>query len=152
MGGDQQPSEPEGSVGAPASAHPDLFAFEAEQGLRRRMPGLSASTVITRAQKLWLLSAVIAGVALALVSPGIAFAVLVALSSISFVVGTGFRGVLSFIGGREHQVMPELADDDLPVYTVLVPLYREANVVVPLARALMQLAYPDILAQTPQAI
>jgi glycosyltransferase XagB len=39
-------------------------------------------------------------------------------------------------------VAPLLADDDLPVYTVLVPLFRETSVVAKLMAALSQLSYP----------
>jgi hypothetical protein len=41
------------------------------------------------------------------------------------------------------------ADADLPVYTVLVPLFREAEVLPILADALKRLDYPGITAQTP---
>ena len=41
------------------------------------------------------------------------------------------------------------ADRDLPVYTVLVPLYREAHVLPGLVAALRQLDYPGFMAQTP---
>lgn len=37
---------------------------------------------------------------------------------------------------------PPLSDEDLPSYSVLVPLYREADVVQDLARALLALDYP----------
>ncbi|MCJ2101110.1 glycosyltransferase family 2 protein [Methylobacterium sp. E-046] len=42
----------------------------------------------------------------------------------------------------EDGTVPPLADADLPVYTVLVPLHREAAVVPPLIRALAALDYP----------
>lgn len=123
-------------MGANDPVCPDLFSHEAEHGLRRRMPGLSASTVITRAQKIVLSAVVAAAVGIATYQPEIAFLVLVALSSVSFLLGTGFRGFLALRGGETHapQHAVAIADQALPVYTILVPLYR------------------DILAQTPQAI
>ncbi|MGC1863516.1 MAG: hypothetical protein WA733_20950, partial [Methylocystis sp.] len=50
----------------------------------------------------------------------------------------------------EAQAAP-LADARLPVYTLIVPLYREARVALQLARAIDRLDYPGIMAQTPQA-
>ena len=35
-----------------------------------------------------------------------------------------------------------IPDAELPVYTLLVPLYREANMLSPLTRALSRLDYP----------
>lgn len=37
---------------------------------------------------------------------------------------------------------PDIPDQDLPIYTILVPLYREANVLSALVRALKDLDYP----------
>ena len=42
-------------------------------------------------------------------------------------------------------------DRELPVYTIICALYREANVVHDLVAALRSLDYPGIMAQTPQA-
>ena len=44
---------------------------------------------------------------------------------------------------------PALADDELPNYTVVVALYREAGVAADLVRGLDALDYPGIMAQTP---
>ncbi len=41
-----------------------------------------------------------------------------------------------------HPREPDIPDQDLPVYTILVPLYREANVLPALVRALKELDYP----------
>jgi hypothetical protein len=42
-------------------------------------------------------------------------------------------------------------DRELPTYTVIVALYREAAAVKGLVAALRRLNYPGIMAQTPQA-
>ncbi len=44
------------------------------------------------------------------------------------------------------------ADAQLPIYTLVIALYKEAAVVRQLARAIDRLDYPGIMAQTPQAI
>ena len=47
---------------------------------------------------------------------------------------------------------PAYRDDrELPIYTVICPLYREAAVVEQLVGAIRALDYPGIMAQTPQA-
>jgi len=127
---------------APVHMDRDLFVHEAEQGLRRRMPELSASKVITCAQHVALLVLAAALVVFAFLWPRIAFATLIAMSSLHFFLSTTFRGVLSLIGGSEPKARSPGPDDQLPIYTVLVPLYREARVIPSLAQALRSLAYP----------
>lgn len=125
-----------------APAERDLFACEAEQGLRRRMPGLSASTVITNAQLICLLTALFVSIVFAICWPQAALAALIAMSSLHFLLSTLFRGVLSLIAPRDNRTPADHADERLPIYTILVPLYREAHVVPSLAQALRGLAYP----------
>ncbi|MGE0280080.1 MAG: hypothetical protein AB7P20_05635 [Rhizobiaceae bacterium] len=45
-----------------------------------------------------------------------------------------------------------IPDRELPVYTILVALYREASSVNDLVTAIRRLDYPGIMAQTPQAV
>jgi glycosyltransferase XagB len=40
------------------------------------------------------------------------------------------------------RAQPRIPDAELPVYTILVPLYREANMLASLVRALARLDYP----------
>jgi hypothetical protein len=40
----------------------------------------------------------------------------------------------------------------LPVYTILVPLYREVSSLDGLIASLRRLDYPGLMAQTPQAV
>ncbi|WP_409567653.1 glycosyltransferase family 2 protein [Methylobacterium sp. J-030] len=71
------------------------------------------------------------------------FARMVALSAQSlFLAMTVFRLAAVAIKAPVTVEAPPLADTALPVYTVLVPLYREAAVVPALLRALAALDYP----------
>jgi hypothetical protein len=45
-----------------------------------------------------------------------------------------------------------LSDRELPVYTVIVALYRETESVSALVASLRKLDYPGLMAQAPQAI
>ena len=45
-------------------------------------------------------------------------------------------------GGGDRSAQARIPDAELPIYTLLVPLYREANMLRPLTRALSRLDYP----------
>ena len=45
-------------------------------------------------------------------------------------------------GGGDRSAQARIPDAELPVYTLLVPLYREANMLGGLTRALSRLDYP----------
>lgn len=54
--------------------------------------------------------------------------------------------------GQGPRRVTRSGDHNLPIYTIICPLYREANVVNDLIGAIRSLDYPGMLAQTPQAI
>ncbi|MEZ5774733.1 MAG: glycosyltransferase [Hyphomicrobiaceae bacterium] len=58
------------------------------------------------------------------------------------VVALRLAALVASIARRRPPLPPPLADHDLPHYTLLVPLYREARVVADLARALRLIDYP----------
>jgi cellulose synthase/poly-beta-1,6-N-acetylglucosamine synthase-like glycosyltransferase len=120
------------------------IAVDAVHSLARVHPSLSARTVLTPAQGLFLSTIAIATVASCALWPLAALSTLLGLTTVGFVTGALFRALLAWIGGVPRVDAPSLADDDdtLPVYTILVPLYREANVVPELVRSLIQLDYP----------
>lgn len=121
----------------------------ASLGLWGRAPAHSARVVLVPWQRVALAVAVVA-VALAAVAD--LRAVVVTLSvvvGLSFLVGTGFKFWASLRGARmEHvtrtdaAVLAALPDHDLPRYTVLVPVYKEANIVANLIGNLGALDYP----------
>ena len=117
------------------------LADDAANGLARAMPELSAHVVITRAQVVSFLLLCGAAAAFAGFAPHAAWRVLVSTLSLVFVAGTLFRASLATIRARPCREAPA-RDDALPIYTILVPLYREANVLPRLARALLLLDYP----------
>jgi cellulose synthase/poly-beta-1,6-N-acetylglucosamine synthase-like glycosyltransferase len=85
----------------------------------------------------------------ALLAPRALAIVFVALSTASFLAITVFKARLvrqSYLlhrAGRLAESASALPDYRLPTYTVLVPLYREANVVAPLVSHLSRLDYPS---------
>jgi len=113
-------------------------------------PEMSARTVFTTPQMIAayaLFSAVLAGLAFApfgtLIGLNVAFGI--------FYLGNFiFKGVMVSIGGGRSAAADEtiaiearaLREDDLPVFTVLVPMFREAAMLPRLAQALRDLDYP----------
>ena len=125
------------------------IAAAATYGLYYRCPEESAHTVFTRGQFLafaLLLLGTLAGLALA---PRPTLIALNACVNVLFLAGILFKFVVSLVGARhERQVwiadeeVQRLRDEDLPRYTVLVPVYREAEVVGTLIHNLARLDYP----------
>jgi len=122
----------------------DVFQHRAVEGLVESEPQFSASTVITRRQCVAL--AVSLGVVFLLLfaAPQISSVVLAEICGVLFIANAAFRAVLLWIGAEEPPPAPRVQGEDasLPIYSILVPLYREANVMPALMRALRSLDYP----------
>ncbi len=127
---------------------PEDALDEATHGLRRRRPGASAAAPMW----LWQRLALVTGIGLlaggAAVAPRETIALLLALLAFPFVLVTVLRALavlqLAF-PGRAREAFHEttrLPDEMLPIYSVLVPLYDEAEVVGDLVAALAALDYP----------
>ncbi len=122
--------------------HGATLLNEAVFGLARRFPDLSAQTVITRPQMVFLaLFAGLGMVALAL-APVPAFRVMAALLSLAFAAAGIFRAMLAILATLRPAPLKLAGARSLPTYTILVPLYREAAVLPQLVRSLGELDYP----------
>ncbi|WP_369133766.1 glycosyltransferase [Modestobacter sp. I12A-02662] len=125
------------------------LVHDAVQSLAERRPDESASTVFVRKQVVLaglLLAALIAGIVLDLPTT---LVVLTATVNLAVALAVGTKAVISTVGTAwetVEQVTDEevaaLDDHDLPVYTILVPVYREAGIVGLLMRNLADLDYP----------
>ncbi|MGH9099395.1 MAG: glycosyltransferase, partial [Acidimicrobiales bacterium] len=122
---------------------------EACHGLWRRDAPHSARAVLTRAQLfLGVLFVLGLACALALALPE-TLAACAAVLAVGFLVCVLFKFVVCLVGAY-HENVVEVSDEDvcalsdaeLPVYTVLVPCYREANVLPQLMENLSALDYP----------
>jgi len=122
----------------------EVFQHRAVEGLAESEPQFSASTVITRGQSVAL--AVSLGVVFVLLfaAPQISSMALAGICGVLFMANAVFRAVLLWIGAEEPPPAPTFQSEDasLPIYSILVPLYREANVMPALMRALQALDYP----------
>lgn len=108
-------------------------------------PG-SARVVATRGQLV--VMAVVAGgtVGVTVWRPLAALTALFALGTLGYLATLAYKVVLvtRSYGRDSHGALPRrlLSDAELPRYSILVPLYREANVVAGLVEALRALDYP----------
>jgi cellulose synthase/poly-beta-1,6-N-acetylglucosamine synthase-like glycosyltransferase len=125
---------------------PDLRLVEAVDGLRGRRPEQSAALGPWPWQVNTLAILVLALVAGLLLSPATAFLAILAILAVPFLCVVLLRTIalwqLRFPLPARPPSRPT-NDDELPVYTVLVPLYREAGVVEGLLSALRRLDYPQ---------
>ncbi len=132
-----------------ASLFREWDSFFAREALFSWKPEHSAKLTVTRPQKLVLwggLATLVAAFALAPLPTAVTLmAVFTSLYTLTFL----FKFLLTFVGASrkvDMEISPAaiaaLSDADLPVYTVLVPMYKEARVLPLLTRALKGLDYP----------
>jgi cellulose synthase/poly-beta-1,6-N-acetylglucosamine synthase-like glycosyltransferase len=132
------------------SAFADTLSERAVHGLAARDPGMSARQVFSLPQVViayGLLTAGLAGLAVAPIATLIALNVMM---SVFYLGNFLLKGVLVSVGGGRSLeaddaiaiAARELTDEELPVYTVLVPMYREHRMLPMLAQALRDLDYP----------
>jgi cellulose synthase/poly-beta-1,6-N-acetylglucosamine synthase-like glycosyltransferase len=127
----------------------DELSLAARDALYNREPELSAKTTASSGQKNMLLTLLILLLLGMTLSARMTLVVLSALISFLYVALFLFRFVLTLIGsGRrvDLSVSPAaiaaLQDDDLPVFTVLVPMYRESEVLPILVASIRRMDYP----------
>jgi glycosyltransferase XagB len=128
----------------------EVQTHRAVYDLAERDPEMSAQTTFTPIQMLVgyaLVTAVAAGLALAPVGTLITITAVMALFYLGNFI---FKGILVWVGGHNAGLSNRLIeadaallrDEDLPVYTILVPMFREPEVLPILAHALRQVDYP----------
>ncbi|WP_066555291.1 glycosyltransferase [Croceicoccus bisphenolivorans] len=118
--------------------------------LDERDPQMSARTVFTPWQLFAMWIAASACAAGAVVAPIATLIALNALMSVFYLGNFVFKGVAIWAGGVDLAAQRReidaaiglLHDEDLPIYTVLVPMFREPDVLPILAAALRRLDYP----------
>jgi cellulose synthase/poly-beta-1,6-N-acetylglucosamine synthase-like glycosyltransferase len=131
------------------TAYRETVVEQATLGLWRRERLQSARQVLLTGQRV-LLGVTLAGLAAGLVlAPHVTIVAATALMSLAFFAAVLFKFVVCMVGARqENRVQVEDADvaaldpRELPAYTVLVPVYKEANVVADLIANLGALDYP----------
>ncbi len=114
-----------------------------------RRPDESASKVLSVAQKRFFIGALIFCIAAAIWNPVAFFIVLNALATLFYFSFSGHRFYLIYkaLGSSlevpvSQEEIDALDDRDLPIYTILIPLYHEAEIVDRLVHGVDRLDYP----------
>jgi hypothetical protein len=117
---------------------------EAVNGLRKRDPQFSAAETITSGQRKVFIAILLVIAVSMFVSPRLGALWLTGLVAAGYLANALFRAWLFWVGAEEQpaQRAEALGSEDLPIYTVLVPLYHEANILSELSAALRRLHYP----------
>ena len=125
------------------------YAAQAADGLYRMDPVLSARYVLSASQKVIGIVLLLLVIGCAVVWPLITLMSLIGLASIIFLASTLFKFFIALRGSRydlvAHVRAEEIAaldDREMPMYTVLVPVFREARIVGRLVENLGRLDYP----------
>ncbi len=145
-------------IDAVSHAAGGAIAQHAAESLAEARPHLSARYGITRFQVAGLVAAAVVMVAFAIWQPLVGLAVLVAGLNLIFDISIATKVILCLVGGRQLRLAEEaeareviagtapvrsrLSDRDLPDYTILVPCYREANVLPEVLARIDALDYP----------
>lgn len=125
------------------------IADGAANELFRQNPELSARTTFSRGQKVGIGVLVAAILVTAVFFPVQVVIGIITAISVVFFAGTVFKFLVAMIGAKYDVVervtdadVARLTDAELPRYTVLVPVFREANIVAQLVNNLGRIDYP----------
>jgi glycosyltransferase XagB len=127
----------------------NVDSLRAREGLFEWKPEHSAKLTITRPQKVVAAALGFAYLAFLAVAPQACLVATMAAITVLYTATFSFKFLLTWLGSSrkvDMDVSPgeveAIADSDLPIYTVLVPMYREARVLPLLFQALRNLDYP----------
>lgn len=130
-------------------AFSDKFAYSAAYNLHDENPELSARIVFSASQKVICAILLIVCVVGLILNPLLVFTVtflsftVLLAAAVIFKFAVSVRGATFDVITRTNpRELKRISDDDLPVYTVLVPVFREANIVGKLVDNLGNIDYP----------
>jgi glycosyltransferase XagB len=114
-----------------------------------RNPDESAHKVLYRNQKIWIIGTPIAIAVAISINSVVTFAVLFAAVNVAYFLINPLKIYISIRGFQKSKItqvteeqIRQAKDADLPVYTVLVPVYREASVLPQVMRNIYKMDYP----------
>lgn len=126
------------------------IADQAIYGLFFRNPEQSAIKVFTKNQVIFFGAIIYVALIWLYISPISFVSFLLGLIQLVFSILVLFKTLLSLVGAKYEMYEPiteeevaELKDIDLPTYTILVPVYKEPDVIGHLVRALKRIDYPQ---------
>lgn len=114
--------------------------------LLNNRPDLSAAGGWSRGQKLMVAATLIPALVGMIIDWGFTLSAFVVFANFIFLAAVGFKLVACLAGFRERMrrwSASEMDDRRLPVYTILVPVYGEANIIGDLIENLAAIDYPQ---------
>lgn len=131
----------------------DIYAerivYDAVESLYEKNPSQSAKIVFTKVQKVGGIASLVLTLAALIAFPYYFVAIFMVVMGFAFLGSIIFKYVISLAGAKADNInryvpgeIEALNDDDLPIYTVLVPVFREENIVHLLINNLGKLDYP----------
>lgn len=117
------------------------LARHAAEWLHLKKPAWSAAST-SRPPRTALAGAVVAAVAATALAPNLVALVVNAALAVVFLSWTLLRLIGACTPGALEPEQPPENDDALPIYTIIIALYREADAVEGLIQALVRLDYP----------
>ena len=118
-------------------------------GFADRVPLLSARNLLSRGQRNFLIGLVIAAVIGFVLNVQLTLTAIIAVFTLLYLVAVIYRAylftrssktdALEIVTDEEALVVP---DSELPFYTILIPAYNEAEVIIKLVENLSQMEYP----------
>ena len=126
--------------------HKEISMFD----LYHRMPDQSAHKVLILWQKVLVVAFLAVIIISAVLGSTLTFAVLFALINVAYFIINPVKIYISFLGFRGARTIKGITkgemqwvwDEDMPMYTVLVPVYKEARILSKLMRNLYRMNYP----------
>lgn len=125
------------------------IADDAANELFRQNPGLSARVVFSRGQKIGFIALAAIGLVSLVLWPVPTVITALTVVSLAFLGSTVFKFLIAMRGAKYDIVervtkaqVDALTDAELPTYTVLVPVFKEANIVPQLVGNLGKIDYP----------
>jgi cellulose synthase/poly-beta-1,6-N-acetylglucosamine synthase-like glycosyltransferase len=127
----------------------DVYAHIATSDLIERFPEESASRVVTGPQRFFFIAVLVIFLGFLVFFPVQTLVVAISISSAFYLAASIYRFKLTYDSlGHQYEIavtdeeVAALDERDLPMYTILVPLYREASVVPRLVAGISGLDYP----------
>lgn len=126
-----------------------LDDLDARESLYQMMPQHSAKTTFTVPQIVFLYCMACAVLVGVWFEPRTTLVALAAVVSFFYLLSFAFKFLLTWLGSSRkidvqvtHHEVSLISDSSLPIYTILVPMYREARVLPLLIDAIRKLDYP----------
>ena len=129
--------------------HGGEYVTVARSELMTRFPEESANRVLSGEQRVFFIALLLIVIAALALAPVVTAIVLIGFASLFYTATSLYKFVLTYNAlGHAYEIdvtldeLNALDERDLPPYTILVPLYREANVLPRLVRGMEGLDYP----------